>query len=79
LAQEGEALVVLVAPQKGDFYESMRPLSRWELLTDILFETQPGCRQQTMAYPRAGGSSNHEVVDLIESQGSTLPAAKPKP
>jgi hypothetical protein len=56
----------------------MRPLSQWELPTRILFVIRDGFRQQTEEHPRCGGSSNHEAVELIESQGSTLPEANDK-
>ena len=45
---------------RGDFYESMRPSSRWVLLTRILFAPCTGLGQQTQ-----GVSPSQEEFSLI--------------
>ena len=58
----------------GDFLESLRPSSRWVLLTRILFQTHHHLRQQTQDLLMLGGVLiDREAVDLIGCQGFHLP------
>ena len=65
------ALHLLVASPWDDFFGSVRPSTRWGLLTRMLFLTHTDLGQQTQGHPRRGGSSDHKdkAVGLSGSQG----------